>query len=149
MLIFTLCNIAQASVRRPLSIVSTMAKSCSNNNNHIIVWLISWTVSFMWTKKLNNFDWTAQLLWKTESFLYWNEPRISSYPVFWTYLNLSKPNSAYIWTYPNWAKPIQNYPNLCKQKRLTLDLKPLRFYVEFSEQNGRPNLKNVLFKFRS
>jgi len=38
---------------------------------------------------------------------------------------------------------------LSKMADSILDLKPLRCYVEFSEQNGRPNLKNVLFKFRS
>ena len=116
MLIFTLCNIAQASVRHPLSIVSTMAKSCSNNNNHIIVWLISWTVSFMWTKKLNNFGWTAQLLWKTKSL--YIEVDLEMYlttsfqfiQFIWTYQNFSEP----ILTYPNLSKPIWTYPNLAK-----------------------------------
>ena len=127
MLIFTLCNIAQASVRHPLSIVSTMAKSCSNNNNHIIVWLISWTVSFMWTKKLNNFGWTAQLLFKAKSLyieLNLEANLIKSFQVvqnfepiqtylylskaIWTYQNLSQP----FWTNPNLSKRCQTYPNL-------------------------------------
>ena len=151
----------------PLSIVSSMAKSCSNNNNHIIVWLISWTVSFMWTKKLNNFGWTAQLLRKTkclniemnlkvyliksfqviQSFLNLFEP-IQTYQnlseEIWSYRNFSQP----IWKYLNLSKPIQTYPNLSNPTLIYPNLsKLIQTWVgldKFGPNQTSPNLSKAI-----